>query len=184
MATTYDRINIALRRLKRRVSWDLTELAESIREGEPRPEAFRIRGDGTSLDDYMKVSSIRRLLTLLVSLELAESLPENKIRINNAGSNCLQSDDHFANQVKASVTTLLHKGGIELEDLRNAIKQTRLPDMPDADTIFVKVVDNAQKSGKEVTIDADRFRTMMYLLAIAKGVDRVVRVYYRFDDHV
>ena len=155
MATTYDRLRVALRRLKRRTTWDLTELAESIREGQPRPEEFRVRGEGTSLDDYMKVSSIRRLLTLLVELELADGLPENKIRINSAGDNCLQSDDRFANQIKSSVTTLLHRAGIEIEDVRLAIKQIQLPDIPDADNILAKVSENAQKA---------------------------VRVYYRFDN--
>lgn len=180
MATTFDRLHVALRRLRRRAIWDITELAGSIRES--KPEEFRIRLEGTTVDFYMKVASIRRLLTLLIELELADGLPENKIKINNVGSNCLQSDDHFANQIRSSVTTLLHKGGIELDDVRKAIKQIHLPDIPDADNIFAKVSDNAQKADKDITIDADRFRTMMYLFAIAKGIDRIVRVHYRFED--
>lgn len=182
MATTYDRLRVALRRLKRRATWDLTELAVSIREAEPRPEEFRIRGEGTSLDDYMKVSSIRKLLTLLIELELADGLPESRIRINSVGENCLQSDELFANQIKSSVTSHLHKHGIELDHVRTAIKKIHLPDVADADTIYRMISDGAQKAGKPLTIDADRFRTMMYLLAIAGGINRVVRVYYRADD--
>jgi hypothetical protein len=182
MATTYDRLRIALRRLKSRTAWDITELAESIRDREPRPLEFKIRGDGTSIDDYMKAASIRRVLTWLTDLELADGLPENKIKINTAGSNCLQSDDLCANQIRASVTSLLHKRGIELDEVRAAIKQIKLPDIPDADRIYAVITDDAQKAHKDVTIDVGRFRTLMYLFATAKGADRIVRVHYKFDD--
>jgi hypothetical protein len=174
MATTYDRIRLAATRLARRSSWDIGELAEDLRARE-QPE-FRIRGDGTSPNDFMSVGSIRRLIRLMADLGLADRQAgsNNKIKISDTTQAALAEDDTFALEVKSCVRSYLYTNGVGINRIKAVASAIRFPpELPDADTIFEKLSEEG-----DLQLSESLFRKLIYLYASAGGAERVVAVYY------
>ena len=124
MASTYDRIRIVLGRLTRRASWDTDALVDSIR-ADQLPE-FKIRGDGTSPNDYMSSDSIRGIIRLMGELRIAEQT-SGKVKATILGQKCSNDDEHFARQIQLSVKELLSNNGIGLTHLKGAVSRIQLP---------------------------------------------------------
>jgi hypothetical protein len=171
MADTYDRIRFAVGRLAEKTSWNTTELAEAIQS--EKPVEFRFRRGQT--DQYMSIPSIRRILRLVVSLDLAEAdtNQRNAIKITERGKRSLRSDTQCALQVRACVTTFLDDNGVTLDKVKAIVSELRLPKVPDATTIFEEL-----SKDPTVKLNENSFRTMMYLLAKAGGADRAIKVLY------
>ena len=171
MADTYDRIRYALGRLAEDDSWNTTELAETIQSD--KPIEFRFRRGQT--DQYMSITSIRRILRLGLSLDLAEAIPNqrNSIKITDRGRKCLKSEAQCALQIRACVTTFLDDHGVGLDKVKEVVSAIRLPKVPDAATLF----DELSRDPK-MKLTESSFRTMMYLLARAGGAERAVKVLY------
>jgi hypothetical protein len=172
MATTYDRIRLVLVRLRRRSSWDIADLAEQIRNGK-QPE-FKVRGDGTSPEDYMSAASIRRLVRLMIDLDLIELVAgaNNNIRISEAGDTAI-AQDNFDLQIRSSVRSYLYKNDVGMDKVKAAASALVWPDLPSADAIHDRL-----SNPNGIKVSAERFRTLMYLYAKAGGAERVVSVYY------
>lgn len=172
MADTYDRIRYALGRLADKDSWNTTQLAQAIQED--APIEFRFRRGQT--DHYMSVSSIRRILRLAVDLDLAERVTNerNTIKLTDRGAKCLRSEKQCALQVRACVTTFLDNNNVGLDRVKDAVSAIRLPNVPDAKTIFIEL-----SADPRMTMGEKLFRTMMYLLWRAGGAERAVKVLYK-----
>ncbi len=171
MATTYDRIRVILGRLARRASWDTDSLVDSIRN-DKLPE-FQLRGDGTSLDDYMSTTSISAIIRLMRELRLAEN-DSDKIKATVLGKSCSADDARFARQIQLSVKELLSKDGIDQARLKGAVARIQLPNVPDADTIL----DELTTDGPVGKMTSARFRKLLYLWSSSGGIERVVRAHY------
>ena len=172
MATTYDRMRIALQKAGEQDSWpNERDLAEAIRTS--RPPEFKMRGDGSSEDDFMKAPSITRLIRFAADLGLIQRSGSNEsVSLTASGRRSLQSDGTYRRQIQSSAKSLLEAKGASLDVLETEINGVALPDVPDADTLF-------ERMEPQVDLTEDDLRRLLFLLACAEGIDRVTRVHYR-----
>ena len=171
MATTYERIRSALRTAGREDSWaSLQTLSSDIRKR--KLVAFRLRGDGSSIEDYMSEPSTRRLLVLMRDFELLKEHADGRVSITVKGRKALGSDDSYALQIKSSVKTYLFKKGLPFADIVALIKKIKLPAVPNAETIYENI------PNPKPAIDSDSLRKLLFLLSSAGGLSRSVRVHY------
>ncbi len=171
MATTFIRIRTLLSQARRQPSWEsINELATDVRRR--RLVAFRLRGDGSSIDHYMSIRSISRMINLMRDLELIRSLPGGLIQVTPKGANSLSSEDAFARQIRSSVKSLLQKKQLPLSTITQTILGITLPDVPNPETIYEALpVANPP-------IDRETFRKLLYLLACSDGIERSIKVLY------
>ena len=173
MATTYARIKVALRQAERQAWSDLDVLSHEIRSRKLR--AFRMRGDGSSIDNHMSEASITNILRLMIDLELLETRADSTISISLRGKRCLSSDDTFDQLIVSSINSLLDSKRLPMSTVMDVIEAIKLPNVPDAATIY----SDLPKSEREASgITEMEFRRLLFLYANAKGIDRKQRVHY------
>lgn len=133
-----------------------------------------VRGDGASLGDYMSAASIRRLVRLIMDLELIELVAgtNNKIKISDAGKTAM-TQDNFDLQLLSAIRSYFYRSGIGMDKIKAAAAALAWPDLPSADAIHDRL-----STPNAINVPADRFRTLMYLYATAGGAKRIVSVYY------
>lgn len=171
MATTYERIRSALRTAGREESWaSMRALSSDIRKR--KLVAFRLRGDGSSIEDYMSEPSTRRMLILMRDFGLLQEHPDGDVSITGKGRKALESNESYALQIKSSVKTYLYKNGLPFADIVAMIKKIKLPAVPNASTIYENIPD--PKPG----ISSSSLRKLLFLLSLAGGLNRSVRVHY------
>ena len=174
MATTFLRINLALIQASRRNEWEnKQQLAKKIREAKPRE--FKVRGDGSSIDHYMKDNSIVQLLDLMIELELLENYAEEKLRLSRKGKNCIKSVEKLKSQVRSSVKSLLQNKRLPLDVIKKEIKKIQLPEVPDAENISERLKKVNHSVSKEL------LRRLLFLYACADGIKRKMHVHYEIQ---
>lgn len=171
MGTTYQRIGIVLKLINDRDFWAIDDLIAAIRAARSRD--FKVRGDGTSDDDYMSAASIGRLVTLIDDLGLTATVSK-QVFLTAPGRRCAEGGTLMASQIRSSVDSVLESYGIDRARLKKAISKIRLPSVPDAVTLF----EGIGSAGPKVSIPLERFRTLLFLSACADGMERVVKVHY------
>lgn len=173
MANTYDRLKVVLRHSNRSSSWpSAQDLATDIRRRRLAP--FRIRGDGSATEDYMQEPSIRKLVRLAIDLGLIEEDGDSSLVITQRGKTALENDDTFARQIRSSAKTYLDHCSLPFEQILDVINKVRLPDVPDAKTIY----DHVARLSPRPEIDEASLTTLLYLLYCANGLARKVRAHY------
>lgn len=171
MATTFRRINLILEYANKRPSWDSKdELSETIRQ--KKLLEFKVKGDGTDQEDFMKTKTISRLIDLIVDLEFIENIDDNPgIRITERGVKSLKSTDDYKLQLKSSLKSHLDRKKISIAEINDTIKKIQLPDVPDIATIYAKLSDSKRITEKEL-------RTIMFMYSLADGITRNTKVIY------
>lgn len=173
MAATYDRIMAILQQASRRDTWvSVTELASNLRQR--RLSAFRIRGDGTSIEHFIQQSSMESLLRLCIDLDLLEQDMEGSIKVPGRSLTAIESEEAFARQIRSSVKSYLQNHSAPLETILSVIAKIKLPDVPDAKTIY----ESFEKLTPKPNLNEDDLRKVLFLLALADGLARKVRVHY------
>lgn len=171
MATTFRRINLILENANKRTSWDSKdELSETIRH--KKLYEFKVKGDGTDQEDFMKTKTISRLIDLIVDLDFIENIDDTPgIRITERGVKSLKSTDDYKLQLKSSLKSHLDRKKISISEINDTIKKIQLPDVPDIATIYAKLPDSKRITEKEL-------RTLMFMYALAEGIKRNTKVIY------
>ena len=173
MAATYDRIQAILQQASRRDTWiSIGDLASNIRQR--RLKAFRIRGDGTSIDHFIQQTSIESLLRLCVDLDLIEQNKDNSIKIPEKSLSAIETEEAFSMQIRSSVKSYLQNHLAPLENILSVIAKIKLPDVPDAKTIY----ESLEKQNPKPNLNEDDLRKVLFLLAQADGLERKVKVHY------
>jgi hypothetical protein len=173
MATTYTRLKTVLQQARRRDSWTTSrELAADL--AGRRLVTFRLRGDGSSRDDYMKQPGIQSLVDLVVDLGALKEAEDGKVTVTERGLLALESDEAFARQIRSSIKTYLEQRSLSLERLSRIMEEIQLPDVPDAETIFKR----AKELDPRPQITEEELTRILYLLYFAQGIKREVRVHY------
>ncbi|WP_160110834.1 hypothetical protein [Mycolicibacterium houstonense] len=169
MATTYNRIDVALTEMGRK-TWNIADLYQHLQT----LDDFKVRKVKDQPKEPMSVRAMSGFLRLILDLGLVETLTNDKkrVRLTDAGRRALEQE-RFAAQIQARVEVAFDRSGITLQQLKAAISRIKLPDFADADRIYEELV----KRG-EVTMPENRFRTMMFLLASSGGAKRNIRVHY------
>lgn len=170
MGTTYARIWSAMREATNKTEWDsYAELAHDIRE--KKLSDFRVRGEGDNIEDYMRESSIRRLLRFMEELGLILQT-DGSVTLTENAKRSLATEDAYKRQIRSSVKNYLEEHALPLDDILAVIREVQLPEVPDAQTIYTKLVDRDHR------VTDDRLRTLLYLYSLADGIERITRVHY------
>lgn len=173
MATTYDRIRLILEQAARRSTWQSpSALATELRQR--KLSAFRMRGDGSTIDHYMREDSVQGLVRLCIDMGLINQSAQGVLTLSARSTTALNSEDAFARQIRSSVLSLLENHFLPLEAIRAIIAGIELPDVPDANTIY----DRAQSRTPKSDLSADLLRRVLFLLYHAEGLNREIKVYY------
>lgn len=173
MATTYVRLKAALQQTRKKDTWpNVHDLASEIRRRRLAP--YRMRGDGSSQDHFMHDDAIESLLDLARNLQLIDERPDGTVAITSRATSALTSEDAFARQIRSSVKSYLNQCALPLEQLLDLIANIRLPDVPDAATIF----ERSQELTPKPNLDVGTLRMLLFLFALAGGMKRLLRVHY------
>lgn len=171
MATTFKRIHIALQQASKRSKWnDEGALAKHIRN--QRLRIYKIRGDGSSIDDYMKEDTIAQLILFMKDLELCKKTRDNILLLTSKGKKCLDSEEKFKRQIRSSVKSFLQSESLPMEVILEEMTKIKLPEVPDARTIFERIKDRDHK------VDEKLLRKVLFLYACAEGIERKLRIHY------
>lgn len=171
MATTYNKIETALRFAQEQSDWiDFNKLASYIRSQKHRN--FRVRLNGKKVDDFMKVESIEELLKFIHQLKLLSQRKDGTLILTKNGRDCLASDDAYDRQLRSSIKSYLEDRNLPLSKIGDAIVKIKDPEIANAKAIYDKLP-------KEKTAIGERqIRLVLFLLFKCEGIDRDVRVQY------
>jgi hypothetical protein len=174
MATTFLRIFTAITQASQNNKWeDKEQLANKIRE--KKLKEFKVRGDGSSIDHYMKENSIAQLLDLMIELELLEKNIDEKLRLTRKGKKCVKSVEKLKPLMRSSVKSLLEHRKLPFDVIKGEINKIKLPEVPDADNIFehLKKVNHG--------VSRELLRKLLFLYACADGIKRKMHVHYEIQ---
>lgn len=171
MATTFRKINLILENINKKNDWDSKDdLSETIRS--KKLYEFKVKGDGSDIDHFMKIKTINKLIELVIELEFVEFIGKtSRIKISEKGTKSLISIDDYKLQLKSSLKSYLDRKNISISEINKTIKKIQLPDVPDISTIYAKLPDSKRISEKEL-------RTAMFMYALAEGIKRNTKVIY------
>lgn len=173
MATTFSRIYTIIQKFPKGNGWmDRHNFLLNFRKR--KLKEFKIRGDGSSIDDYMKEESINNLLLLMRSLELIDVTSNGQVKITDKGLKCKNAEDIYMKQLKSSIKSYFEKKDIPMNKILEVGKSIQYPDVPNADTVYNLIATPQQG------ISEDHFRKMLYLYSCAGGIERKMRVHYLF----
>ncbi|NUL21837.1 hypothetical protein [Streptomyces lunaelactis] len=173
MATTYIRMQYALRLVASRKAWvSRSEIAKTIHH--VKPDEMKIRGDGSAIEHYMSDHSISNLLTLMSELNLVVIQNDGKVSASATGRKAVDDPEVFKLAVQVSIKKTLKDSGAPIQDVHNTIHAIRPPLAPDAKTIH----DRMSRRKPPPEINFEKFRQLLYLYACAGGIERSVRIHY------
>jgi len=170
-AHTFERIKVALQRLRSQKDTTVQGFANEIRKH--KISAFKVRGEGRSIDDYMKAQSVVRLLLFMAELQLI-SIKGGEVELTDQGRNARSTESRFKNQIQSSVKSYLERKGVSYAEIARIGGEIELPETPNADSIFQRL------QRDEVELSLDELRRALFLLACAEGASRRVKVHYEF----
>lgn len=168
MATTHAKIHAALKRAARRKQWtDIDELANDLTASDD--EEFHLKGEALSEE------SIRRLIRLMLSLEFLTETSDGELQVTGSGRAAIPASAFNAKMTMA-VRSYFDNKKLPIDKIMKAIKSIKLPNVPDADTVYQTVYDGIEDDDR--IISKDLFRTLLLLYAKSDGMDRRVRIFY------
>lgn len=171
MATTHQRLRKILDVAIQEDSWESRlGLASEVRQR--RLRAFRMRGDGTTIDHYMRAATIGQLVDLLVSFGILDEQTDGALSVSSKGATASRDDGSFDRRIKTDVKAYLARNNCPLTEVAAAVGKIRLPDVPDIGTIY----DNLPESGR--SLSEAQLRRLLFLHACAGGINRKTRVHY------
>lgn len=176
MSTTYSRLFSILNFASSQPEWDQYNLATSIRQKGLTDKTFtnfKLKLNGVNIDAFMKEKSIISIIDLMVDLDLFKNNGSN-ITFTPNGQKCINSESNYIMQIRSSVMSLMQSKKAPLSSIIGFINEIMLPDVPNTESIYRKLSDDAKE-----LISLSLFRRLLFLLACAEGVDRVWTVYYR-----
>jgi hypothetical protein len=171
MANTYQRIRQVLLHLEAHpADSQLSAAAGAIRER--RLPEFRLRGDGSIIEDFMSEASISRLVLLMVDLGLI-GLKGGQLRFRPTDFGYLHNDEAYARKIDQAAKNFMSRNGVPLEKVSEAIGKIALPRVPDAPTVYEELGDEVDSLTKEM------FAKILFLLACSRmSVGRAVHIHY------
>jgi len=171
MATTFKKIKTLIEFSKNNNVWNSDNtLAEKLIE--TRNRDFKTSGNGFKERDYMKMKTLKKLISFSIELELLEKTGHgDELRITDKGEKALLSEDSYKEQITSSVKNYLDSKRVPLTEIMDTVDKIKLPELPDITTIYNNLKDKSQITEKEL-------RKAMFLLALSEGVDRKIRVIY------
>lgn len=173
MATTYDRIRALLEQVKRNEAAgdkarDYYELAEYLANRQIKE--FIV---DANKNRFLSAAAIRRLLRLLSEMKLITVGEEDKVvLLGPAGRQALQGEN-YDRMVSQAALEMLNSFDITLESITDAIASVKLPNVPEAETIFEKL-----SGTRKEDLGFERFRLILYLLYWTRRLNREVKVLY------
>ena len=171
MATTFKRIQTLIQQSNKQKSWnDIDELAEFVREQKIK-EFQTKKGKSTDIENYMKMATLRKLIRFTVELELLEQESAGDLKLTLQGKKAIKSDEDYKSQMKSSVKNLLTDRNAPLTVIKDTAKKIHPPEYPDATTIFNKLPKGTDITEKEL-------RSILFIYALADGIDRKTKVMY------
>lgn len=174
MATTYERIRQVLHHLETNpTERQLSTVAKELRRR--RLPEFRLRGDGSTLDEIMSEASISRLMMLMADLGLIR-LTAGQLSFRPSDFTYLQTDNAYAKKIDQTAKNLLARKGVRLAEVNDAIKKIQPPRVPDAPTVY-------EELGTQATdLTEEMFAKLLFLLACAgMSLSRTIHVHYHVD---
>ena len=173
MGTTYSRIYTILQKSKIEKGWfEIDDFANSLKKRKLKD--FKVRGEGNSIDDYMKKESIKKLINLMESLSLVKyNSDKTKMSLSEKGKRCLNSEEQYKLDIRSSIKSLLeNKDNLPaFSEISNTIQSIKLPNIPDTDTIYEHLKNKEQ-------INLEILRRLLFLFACADGIVRKTSCYY------
>lgn len=171
MATTFKRIQTILLQSDEQKTWSSSDdLVEHIRNKKLR-EFQTKKGSSVDIDNYMKKSTLGRLIDYALELGLLDKSSDGQIQLSTQGRTAITNDDSYKLQIKSSVKSLLTKRDAPLTTIKSVAKDIRPPEFPDASTIFKNLPSSVNITEKEL-------RSILFLYALAEGIDRKTKVMY------
>ena len=174
MATTYERIRQVLRHLADNpTERQLSAVAQEIRRR--KLTEFRLRGTGSTLDDFVSEGAIARLLSLMSDLGLVK-LSAGALGFRVSDFTYIRTDTTYARKIDLATKELMAQKGVSLLAVNAAIKSITPPQVPDAPTIY------AALGSKADGINQETFSKLLFLLSCAgTSIARSIHVHYHVD---
>jgi hypothetical protein len=174
MATTYERIrqvlvHLAANPTERQVSAVTREIRQR------KLSEFRLRGTGSTLDDFVSEDAIARLLNLMSDLGLVH-LSGGTLGFRVTDFTYIRTDTTYARKIDLATKELMAQKGVSLPVVNAAINSIKPPHVPDAPTIYESL------GSKADGINQETFSKLLYLLSCAgTSIARSIHVHYHVD---